>query len=322
MPDTVITPDDVVSAFGAYYIDQGQNLNSLKNRPFEPFETLEAFTVYPSEETVFRLSDVQFGEILQSYQDTFTPKGSNTFKPVQIEMFQQKVDAAFNPNNLVKSWLGFLTSTNTDRTTWPFVRWFMEQYLLKQIDKDLELNAIYKGVLAAPTAGTAAAATTVMNGAKKLINDLITASKITPITTGAWASDPVDFVTQVETFCKGIPEKYWGETIVFNMSKLLQLRYREGKKKKYNMYYAQETELDSIVFFPNYSIAGRYSMNGEDKIWGTPKYNAWAPVKGYSNKNAFQLEKVDRKVKIYTDWYMGLGFVMPDLIFTNDRNLS
>lgn len=321
MADTIITPDDVIAQFGAFYIDQGQNMTSLKMRPFQRFETLEAFTVFPTDETVFRLSDVQVGEILQPYQDTFTPKGSVTFKPVQINMFQQKIDEAFNPNNLVASWLGFLTSNGTNRLEWPFVRWFISEYLLKQADKDLETKGIYSGVYAAPTSGTAGAAVGIMNGVRKLINDAITAGAITPIPTGALSTDPVTFCSQIETFCKGIPELYWGENITFNMSKTLQQRYRQGKKLKYNMYYAQESDLDSIALFPNFKVAGRFSMNGSNKIWGTPLYNAWAPVKGYANKNGFELEKIDRKVKIYTDWWMGIGFVMYDLIFTNDQDL-
>ncbi len=322
MADTVITPDDVITAFGAYYIDQGQNMTNLKMRPFQPFETLEAFTVFPTDETVFRMSDVQVGEILQPYQDTFTPKGSVTFEPVQIGMFQQKIDQAYNPNNLVASWLGFLTANKTNRLEWPFVAWFISVYLMKQVDKDLETKGIYSGVYAAPTPGTAGTAIGAMNGAKKLINDAITASKITPITFGTPATDPVDFCVQVETFCKGIPELYWGEKIQFNMSKTLALRYQEGRRIKYNMYYAQESDLNKIGLFPNFEVAGRFSMNGSNKIWGTPLYNAWAPVKGYSNKNGFELEKVDRKVKIYTDWWMGIGFVMYDLVFTNDQDLS
>lgn len=322
MADTVLTPDQIIADFGAYYIDQGQSLKDLHMRPFQPFETLENFTIIPETDTVFRASDVQVGEILQAYQDTFTPKGSASFNGIVINMFQQKIDQAFNPSNLVKSWLGFLTSNNTDRMTWPFVRWFIESYLLKQADKDLETAAIYGGAYVVPTAGAAGTAAQSMDGIKKLINASITAGDITPITSGTWSTDPVTFVTQFETWVQGIPQLYWGETIVFNMSKNLQLLFRQGMKKKYNMYYVQETDLDKVALFNNFSVAGRFSMNGSQKVWGTPKWNAWAPVRGYSNKDAFQIEKIDRKVKVYTDWWIGVGFLLQDVIFTNDQDLS
>jgi hypothetical protein len=44
-------------------------------------------------------------------------------------------------------------------------------------------------------------------------------------------------------------------------------------------------------------------------------------VKGYENSQAFELEKEDRKVKIWSDWFAGIGFILPDLIFTNDQDL-
>ncbi len=322
MSDTILTPDQVITDFGAFYIDSGQGLKDLHLRPFQPFETLAAFTIIPEKDTIFRASDVQVGEILQAYQDTFTPKGNVSFKGITINMFNQKIDQAYNPQKLVKSWVGFLTSNNTDRTTWPFVRWFIEAYILKQSDKDLEMAAIFNGSYVAPTEGTAGTAAHSMDGVKKIINAGIADSRIVPITTGALETDPVDFVNQIETFWKGIPELYWGEQICFNMSKLHQLRFREGIRKKYNMYYAQQNELDKSPLFPSFCVDGKFGQNGSSKIWGTPKWNAWAPIKGYENKNAFEIEKVDRKVKIYTDWWMGIGFLLYDVIFTNDLETS
>ncbi len=319
---TTITATDVISSFGSYYIDHGQNMDSLKMRPFEAFGTREAFTNVPTNETQLRYSDVTVTEILQPYQDTFSAKGSTTFKPVTIDLKQVKVDQSFNPNNLVYSWLGFLTSNNTDRTTWPFIRWFIEMYLLKQLFDDMEQKAIYAGdftAIAVP--GTAGAAADVYDGMKKIINDAITATTITPITTGAPATDPVDFCTQIEEFVKGIPELYWDKQMPINMSRTLALRYREGKKKKYNMYYAQESDLASVANFPGFSAVGRASMKNANKIWASPKENLVFATKGFENANAFELEKEDRTVKIWTDFHVGWGILLKDLMFTNDQDL-
>lgn len=320
MPDTSITATDVISQFGAYYIDHGQNQDNLKMRPFESFGTLDAFTIIPTEDTQMRFADSTMVEILQRYQDGFTPKGGVTFKPIAINLNQIKIDQQFNPNNLVYTWLGFLTSSNTDRTTWPFIRWFVEMYLLKQHDKDFETKVIYKGVQAAIVAGTAGATAGVMTGVKKVINDKITATTITPIATGALSTDPQTFYEQIETFVRAVPELFWDTPMTLNMSKVLAQRFRDGKKKKYNMYYAQDVELNRVADF-EVSVAGRFSMQGSDKIWMTPKENLIMGVKGWSNKNSFELEKIDRNVKIWTDYHAGFGFLMDDLIFTNDRDL-
>ncbi len=324
MSDTTITPTQLISDFGGYYIDSGQSLKDLHLRPFQPFETLEAFTIVPENDTIFRASDVQVGEIIQAYQDDFTPKGNLSFKGITIDMFNIKIDQAYNPQKLVKTWVGFLTTNNTDRTTWPFVRWFIEEYLLKQADKDLEMSGIYNGIYVTPTAGTAGTTAQSINGVKKIINTKIAASKIVPIVSGDWETSPEDFVTQFEEWVSQIDELYWKETLVFNMSKKMELLFRKGMRKKYNMFYAQmgDPELAKIADFTNWSVKGRFSHGNSKKVWATPRWNAIAPVKGYENKNVFELEKVDRKVKSYTDWWMGFGFLLDDLIFTNDLELS
>lgn len=318
---TTINPAAVITEYGSYYHENGQNLASLLMRPFNAFGTREAFTNVPTDGTRLEFSDVTVGEILQGYQDAFTAKGSVVFAPVTIDLHPVKVDVQFNPQNLVYSWLGFLTSNDTDRKTWPFTRWIIEVYILNQIFADLEEKAIFNGVYAAPTAGTASAANTVLNGLKKLINAGITAGKITPLTTGALETDEVLFCTQIEAFVKQIPKKFWKKQMVLNMGQEEALRFAEGKDKKYNSNYAKEGSLVTVKGFPNISVAGRASHDGSEKIWVTPKENVVFATKGFANASGFQLESVDRNVKIFTDFHIGLGFLLGDLVFTNDVEL-
>lgn len=318
---TTITAANVIAQYGAYYIDEGQNLQSLLMRPFEPFGTRDAFTNVPTDKTQLRYSDVSVGEILQPYQDAYTPKGAVTFKPVTIDLQQVKVDQLFNPNSLVYSWLGFLTNNSTDRKTWPFIKWFIEVYLLNRLFEDIEKTAIYKGVKAAVVANTAGAAADVFDGVKKVINAAVTAGSIVPIATGAPNADPVLWCEQLENFVKGIPELYWEKEMVINMSRTLALRYMEGKKKKYNMYYGQEADLRSVSNFPTFKVKGRASMNASAKIWTTPMENAVFAAKGFDNANGFELESVDRNVKIWTDFHIGWSFLLVDLVFTNDQEM-
>ena len=193
---------------------------------------------------------------------------------------------------------------------------------MKQINKDLETKAIYNGSYVAPTSGTANAANQVMDGIKKIINAAIVASLNGPLLTGAPEADAADWCTQVEEFAKQIPELYWSQTMGLNMSRALALRYREGRRKKYNINYAQVADLTKIEDFENITIVGRASQTGSSKIWCTPKGNAILAMKGGSNKDVMEVEKVDRLVKAYTDWWMGLGFIDDGLVFTNDVELT
>jgi hypothetical protein len=321
MADTTIDIQDIIDSFGSYYLDNGQNQNDLMMRPFEKFGTKEAFTLRPTNETILRLSEVEVGEILQGYQDTFTPKGSADFKPVEIPLTQVKIDNEFNPNKLVNSWLGFLANDKLQRDQYPFIKWFIDEYLLKQSDKDMETKSIYKGAKVVPTPGVAGAAIEIMDGVKKQINAGVTAGKIAVINTGAPSLDPVDWCTQVEEFSVAIPELYWDENFALNMSKTLHKRYRAGRQRKYNLNYNQVGDFD-LIEDTNIKVAGRSSMNASTKIWGTPLRNYVLGVKGYSNASMFQIEQAKRKVAVYSDWWIGVGYLMAEQVFTNDQELA
>jgi len=317
---TVITPDAVVSAFGSYYIDNGQNENNIHDTLRETFEDTDDFTVVDSEDTILRETNVQYAEVLQAFQTAFTPKGGVTFTPKEIKLFNVKVDQAFYPDALKNQWLAFLTSANLDRTTWPFVKWFIEKYVMGQIKADLAKN-LYGAVYAAPTGGTAGAASASFDGLKKIINDAITAGTIVPITTGAPNSDAVIFAGQIETFAKSVPELYWNTSMGIKMSRALALRYKQGRRLKYNSNYAQVSEQMAVQDFEQNQVVGRGSLTGVNKIWATPKSNAIMAFKGGSNKTIVEVEKVDRQVKVYTDFYIGLGFIQDSLVYTNDQDI-
>jgi hypothetical protein len=318
---TVITSAQVVADFGAYYIDSGQDQNNIHDRLREPFGTRDAFRLIDTEDTVLRESNAAYTEVLQGFQTAFTPKGGVTFTPKAIPLFNIKVDESFYPDQLKNQWLAFLTSNKLDRTEWPFVRWFIEKYVLGQIDHDFEMESIYKGVFSAPVPNIPNAAVDIMNGIKKTINDGINGGTIVPIPTGAPNADPVTWCTQVETFCKTIPELYWGQGMKLNMSRALALRYKQGRRIKYNSNYSQVSEQMAVQDFEEIQVVGRASHTGASKIWTTPELNSIFAMKGGSNKDIVEVEKVDRQVKVYTDFWAGIGFIDDGIVFTNDQDL-
>ena len=160
---TTITSTQVVADFGAYYINAGQSESNIHDALRESFESMNAFTVVESEDTVLREVNVEYAEVLQSFQTAFTPKGGVTFTPKAIPLFNVKVDQLFYPDALKNQWMQFMTSNKLDRTTWPFVRWFIEKYVTGQVKADLEKN-LYGAAYVAPTAGTPHAAAQSFDG--------------------------------------------------------------------------------------------------------------------------------------------------------------
>lgn len=317
--------DEVISAWGEYYLNSGQNMDNLHMLPFEEYDTQTAGTVVPTEQTVLREANVEVTEILQQYQDDFTSKGGVTFEPVNIFLQNIKIDVGVIPHKLINAWTGFLTNSGNDPETYPFIAWLVEKYLLKQGKEDFELKAVYTGVYEAPVDGAAGDASKIINGIEFLQNAGVAGGTISPITTvdlTASGLSAKDMVTAVEDFVKEIDEKYrYNLPLELSMSRTLRDKFKQGMREKYNVNYLQTDQLLRLMDYENITVVGRASMAGKGRIWTTPKWNLLFPVKGFSNKNAFDVQKADRKIKFLTDWWQGVGFVQPKLVFMNDAEV-
>jgi hypothetical protein len=311
---------DIKTEFGLYYKNGGQGIKDLVQILYAKTETDALFTRVDTEDTIIRRGSSIMTRILQPFQKKWTPLGGLTVKPAEIKLFPMKVDFEENPDELEATWLGFLADKNLDRTQWPFVKWLIQNHIIGKHAEDYEINEVFKGEYAAPVDGTPGPVSTAMDGAKKLINDNITAGGTDPIVTGAIATDPVDYVDQVELFMAAINPLYQDFPMQLAMSKVLARRFQQGMRAKYNMNYAQTSDLTKVEGY-NTTVVGVTSMTGSSKIWCTPRENAILGVKKSSNITVFKIESVDRLVKLFTDYYKGIGFILPELVFTNDQDL-
>ena len=315
-----LTIADVVAQFGAYYLNNGQNLNSLYQLLRRPTTTESMFTPVNTDDTIWRAAKTLFSRVVQPFQKQFTPLAGVTFVPVEIKQFRMKVDAQEYPDELEASYLGFLDGPEVDRKAWPFVRWYVEQYLIPQIKQDIEFNEIYGGVFAAPTAGQPGAAGTSMDGLKVTINRHIAANRITQIVTGALQQDPNDLVDQIEEFVDGIDKAYWNIPMMLGCSETVARRFLRGQERKYGKNTGGGA-LGLTVNNTNITLVGLPSHQNTEKIWCTPKENAIMLRKRIQNQATPQVENVDRLLKFFTDFSMGVGFIIPEIVFTNDRDL-
>jgi len=315
-----ITAVDIVSEFGKYYRPEGQGVSDVTTQIFEKSETESIFMRRVTDQTVLRKSSAEVSSVLQAFQKQFTPKGNTEFKPRPIQLYKLKIDVAEYPDDIEESWLGFLADTKLSRKEWPFIKWWIEKLLVPKSQEDWEMNEIYKGVLVEPTPGVANASGANVNGIKFQINAAIDDGKISVTPTGALETDPKDFVTQVETFIKDIPTKYRNKLKSLNMNRDNELLFRVGMNEKYNVNYAQ-ADLTKLRHH-DITVRGLASMEGSDKLWTTFAENMAAGIRGAQNETVFEAENVDRQVKLYTDFWKGVGFWIPEWVFTNDVELN
>ncbi|MGI4873384.1 MAG: hypothetical protein ACRYFX_19675 [Janthinobacterium lividum] len=311
---------DVVAQFGAFYLNNGQNAARLYELLRRATQTESMFTPVNTDDTIWRAAKTLFSRVVQPFQKAFTPLANVQFVPVEIKQFKMKVDAQEYPDDLEATWLGFLDGPEIDRKAWPFVRWYCEVYLIPQTKQDIEQLEIYQGVYVAPTNGVPGAAGTSLDGIKVTINRHITAGRITPIITGALDPDPLGFVNQVEGWVDGIDKAYWNIPMMLGCSETLERRFLRGQERKYGKNTGGGA-LNATVNNTNITLKGLVSHQSTDKFWCTPVANAVMLRKRIQNQTQIQVENIDRMLKFFTDFSMGIGFIIPEIVFTNDRDL-
>ena len=279
---------DILTEYGNYYRNGGQNAQRLLKRPYISSQTEALFGLLPTDDTSYQMAKTELTRILQPFQKGWTPLGNFKASPIVLTQFPMKVDLEETPDTLETTWLGFLADNNLDRAVWPFVRWFVEEHVYNQMDEDYELNEIYSGKFVAPTAGTPGAAGTSMDGIRIIINRGVAAGKIVPMVLGAIPTDILAFCEYVEAFIEGIGLRYSNQAMEVCMNTTLARRYAKGRQKKYgsdNNFGAAKPILDGLgheliripIEFSNHTVVGLPSMGTSTKSGPRrlPTVSAW-----------------------------------------------
>lgn len=312
-----VTVNDLVTAYGANYVDEGQSTSRLLKKMAQKPETPSHAQSRIIPDTVFRLGNASMNRIVQPFQKAFTPQGDLTLTAKPIQLYNVKADVKVAPDDLVSSWAGFLADTNNSRKDWPLIRYMMEIFFAERIGEDLELNEYFAGIFAAPTPGTAGAAGTAMNGLKKLIDDGIAAGDINQTLLSATPS-ATNMFEIVEEFVDGIGEVQRYQPMKLFMSKQRLVDYFRDKRNTLggNTNYDDKKSM-TVDAYPNIQLVGLPSMAGSDYMFATP-VNNFLHIRRQSGMAAPDVQPFDREVKILTDWWEGLGFGIDGLVWAYD----
>jgi hypothetical protein len=311
-----LTVTDVVSQYGAYYLNQGQNEKRLLQLLTQGRQLPGHCTPMPTDETIFRLANPTFRSLVQPFQKTFTQKGGAEFKPNEIRLFHMKMDDEFHPDDLTATWLGFLASMDVaEREKWPFVKWLMENYYKNQIDQDVELNEYYKGVYSTPVTGTAGEDGTGMDGLKLQLQRGVDAGTINSVNIGTLSTATI--FDQVEEFTDGISEVYSGIAMDVYMSQYWYKKYMQDKRAQGFFTKFNAGEIDGSIDFTPLNVKPLAAMAGTSDIFCTPKANLLHLYSLSANKKKFVVEASKRNVAVMADWWEGLGFGINQAVWTN-----
>jgi hypothetical protein len=330
--------DEIIQEWGAKYIDQGQTAKDIKTELYAQDDIMVDFRRVPETNTHYRSAYASINEVLQAFSVPFVTKAQSKFRPWEQKLGEFKIDQLVTPDRVRQSWLGFLATLNElDRTKWPIVEWMIRKQLLPKSKEDFLLNTAYwgwqlTGYADTPTIdGTTfvreftnesalTPANASMDGIRTQLAKMNAAGRLNVITVGAWDTDDDDFCTQIENFVKEIPTQYRRQIDFLYMSEEMRNKYRDGRRKKYNLYYAQEQNLDAIKD-TNILVKGTVSMTGSEQVWCTNKENRVFPVKA-DMPSRFDVQKADRSVKLMNDWSYLLTFDVPEFIWSSDHELE
>jgi hypothetical protein len=314
---SVITTD-LVTQFGNYYVNEGQNMDRLKSALRQPAVTPSFAVPIIHDSDVYRTSKTALGSIVQQFQKAFTPKGDITFTPNEIRLRNLKVDLSLYPDDVKGKWIGFLQNLSVqERADWPIVRYMLEKEVVPQIPHDLEMSTYWKGVYTNPTAGTAGNAEDAMDGIRRLLNNGIADNSMRRITLTD-APTTANIFERIEEFAEkcaltntalsGVRQR------IYISPSWLRAYYRDKRNTHGADTNFSTTGINVIDFMPNVELVGLPSMEGADYIWATPVDN-FVHLRKLGGMTTPKVEESKREVFLMLDWWEALGFHYNEMVF-------
>lgn len=312
----------IITEFGAYYENAGQNQKRILAMLTQGLVTPGFCTAVKTDDTIFKLGKLTMGNIVQSFQKSWTPKNPAAFTANELRLYKFKIDEEIDPDDIEATWLGFLASSSVSRAEWPIVKFLIEhpeQGFLAAINKDMELSEYGKGVYEAPSTGVAGTTGKSMNGYIMQLQAGVDAETINSVNIGALDKDSI--FDQVELFVDGISEIYQNIAMNVHMSAKWAKYYHRDKRAQGFYSFAGEGDIQKgvtgkIDFMPQ-QVVPLPSLAGTDVIFATPQTNFIHLTKKGENKNKIKIEESKRSVFFMADWWEGIGFGMDAAVWTN-----
>lgn len=276
---------------------------------------------------VYVAGNMVSGDTMQAYQSAFTPNNNQDISSESITLTPVKWDIEFTPDDLdhlLDKWAPDLRQFGDDLLINKFVEKLYMDYLLPQYYDDLEYKAWWSGIRVTPTPGTAGATTGSVTGFKKIIADAITASKITPIVTGAMSSSTA--YAKIVQFTRDLPQVYQALPGEIYCSRGLFEKFLDNCIAN-NIYTVNAMALGQIseINIPttNKKLVVMNGMYGSSRLIFDGSRNKDNLVmlvqKGKSFVPNLKWESYKRTLTAWADWQMAFGVEYYSTLFVNDQ---
>jgi hypothetical protein len=311
---------DLVASLGAYHRTYEQQLYSkllAKDYSQKYFRTI------PGVKDQYIADEFLLTEILQPFQKQWTPKGDASFSPEILTAYRIKIDMEFDPVDLEKTWEGKRIDGSL-----PEGQELLESYIFDQIfikvKKEIEFSVAFKGIYAAPVAGTPSAATASANGLLKILADAITAAKVTPVATGAVTE--ANARESFEMVFDAIDPDFQDQPLIALASPQLVRSYKRDYRTEFghNMDYTAMKKEDQgpMIDGTNCTLTPIPGMAGSGRIIITTPDNLLRVIDGTEEDSSLNLrfQVFKREIDMLGDFKMGWGFgIIQGLVWANNQ---
>ena len=306
-----ISLEQLKAAFGTYV---GTNQKDILRLLTQPTYSETFMTTKQSQDLVYRATKAVISDLVQGFQEGWTPKGKAAFTPVEIMQRRHKIDLSFYPDEIMDSWLGFLGDESIDRKAWPISKYIIEQLIIPKVADNRELALIGKGTYVAPVEGTAQALGLSIDGFVTILKHKHTAgnSNINFINLAALTVDNI--FDQLESFGDQVGDLYKDMSMNIFLSRKWFSAYHRKRRDLHgtdNNYDGMKTILEGT----NLTLTPLPSMAGENVIFTTPKENFIRLMNRNNGASSISVESVDRQIKVFADWYESVGFGIEEAVF-------
>lgn len=316
MADTpTIEVSDIRQELGPY-LSQGNNLEILQEL-YQGFSTSKylnwkrAVTEYKA--TISEATD----HVVQQFKEEWSPKGGAKFRPLTIKNYRHKVDFPINPTEVGESWLFHLYDESKTPDQMPITRYIIDKVLLPKITEDIEMAMIAK---AKYVEGSDKTEETMDGIETQLVEERKTRKK------GMWFFDTdtnllkatgAEVLAVIDDFVASLAPLYRSRQMPVFMSADVYRKYKKAYKDKWGAGSGTEDTHfgKDRVDFSNCYLQVLDCLHGSPVVFSTPPAN----FVGLQHKNPPQfitdIQKHDRQVRIYIEFWLGVGFLLGEAVF-------
>lgn len=309
-----IEVDDIKAELGPY-LSQGNNLDVLQEL-YQGFTTSKhlnwkrAVTEYKAVES--EATD----HVIQQFKKEWSPKGGAKFIPLKIKNYRHKVDFAINPTEVGESWLFHLYDESLTPDQMPITRYIIDKVLLPKIGEDMEFitgKAKFKENSDKTEETMDGIETQLVEAAKTLdkhINFFKAALNLLNAT-------DAEVLATIDDFVASIAPLYKSKQMPVFLSADVYLKYKRAYKAKWG----EKSGTEKVNFgedrvdFSNCYLQTLDCLHGSPIVFSTPPQN----FVGLRHKNPPQfitdIQKHDREVRIYMEFWYGVGFLLGEAVF-------